>query len=280
VSNAIFIDRDGHRTWLKWHRGRRRGTDPVFTGKRILEGMALGASVEVDLLVNADRGYAVLHNESLEKETTGSGLVRETPAAVLRQLHLRDNDGAPIEDKVMLLEDLAGLLAEGRAHPDALLQLDLKEDAKALDAVAVAKFVAAVTPVAGHLILSAGDAEAVAMLSAGVPRMHIGYDPCHGSILDQLKADGDFAGFVASSVAASPPRSEMIYLHHALVFAAADAGFDIVGAFHNSDRRIDAYTVNRADADGIAVARRLLGLKVDQITTDDPEGLGAALAAS
>ena len=40
---------------------------------------------------------------------------------------------------------------------------------------------------------------------------------------------------------------------------------------------MDAYTIQRADAAGLAAARRLLGAGVDQITTDDPAALGAAL---
>ena len=62
MADAISVTRDGHRTFLKWHRARRRAADPVFTGRRILEGMALGASVEVDLVLHADDGFAVLHN--------------------------------------------------------------------------------------------------------------------------------------------------------------------------------------------------------------------------
>ena len=38
----LFVDRDGHRTWFKWHRARRRAGDPVFTRTRILEGLRLG----------------------------------------------------------------------------------------------------------------------------------------------------------------------------------------------------------------------------------------------
>ena len=107
MTDPIFITRDGHRTWLKWHRGRRRASDPVFTGARILEGMRLGASVEVDLVVHGDRGFAVLHDLTLERETTGSGPLRRTASAESRAFHLRGNDGAPIDEPVMLLEDLA-----------------------------------------------------------------------------------------------------------------------------------------------------------------------------
>ena len=191
LSYDIAVHRDGRRTRLKWHRARRNAGDPVFTGRRILEGMARGASVEVDLVVHADRGYAVLHDETLERETTGVGAVRQTPAAVLRQLHLKGADGTPLDDRVMLLEDLTALLAGSELHRDGLLQLDFKQDAAALDDIAVANFSEAVAPVAEHMILSSGDADAVTILSAAVPGMRVGYDPCYGEILSRLRQELD-----------------------------------------------------------------------------------------
>jgi len=272
MSDPIFIERDGHRTWLKWHRAKRRASDPVFTGKRILEGMRLGASVEVDLVVHGDRGFAVLHDLSVERETTGQGKVAELTANQLRALQLRGVDGVPLDEKVLLLEDLCGLLAQGGLHPDALLQLDYKEDWRVLDAAALSTFRAAVGPVAQHMIVSSGDAEAVRLLTESTPGIRIGYDPCHDGALDRLAQTQDFAGFVRDAVAASP-RAEMIYLAYQLVLEADRLGFDMVGAFHAAGRRIDAYTINKADDVALPKVRRLLELKVDQITTDDPEGL-------
>ena len=276
MADAISVTRNGHQTFFKWHRGRRTGSDPVFTGRRIIEGMQLGASVEVDLVIHADNGMAVLHNLSLERETTGTGLVRETSAAVLRELHLRDNAGAPIADKVMLLEDLAALIARDGAHPDGLLQLDFKEDAAALNPAVIANFAQALGPVARHFILSSGDAEAVRLLSQNVPELRIGYDPCHKGAMDRLLATRDYAGFVADAVAASP-KAEIQYLEYRLVLEADRDGFDLIGAFHAGGKRIDAYTVRSADDDGMTVIERLFELKVDQITTDDPEGVAARL---
>jgi len=277
MADAISVTRGGHRTFLKWHRARRRATDPAFTGRRIIEGMTAGASVEVDLVVHADDGFAVLHNLSLDRETTGTGLVRETPAATLRTLHLRDNAGSPTPDRVMLLEDLTALIARDGAHPEGLLQLDYKEDASALNPRAIATFGQALGPAARHFILSSGDAESVRLLSADVPDLRIGYDPCHLGAIERLMASRDYPAFVADALAASP-EAELIYLDHQLVLFAQEDGFDLVAAFHDAGRRIDAYTIQRADAAGIAAARRLLGLRVDQVTTDDPERLGAALA--
>ena len=130
----------------------------------------------------------------------------------------------------------------------------------------------AVGPVARHMIVSSGDAEAVRLLTESTPGIRIGYDPCHDGALDRLAQTQDFAGFVRDAVAASP-RAEMIYLAYQLVLEADRLGFDIVAAFHAAGRRIDAYTINKADDVALPKVRRLLELKVDQITTDDPEGL-------
>jgi glycerophosphoryl diester phosphodiesterase len=273
----ISVTRNGHRTYFKWHRARRRLSDPVFTGRRIIEGMQAGASVEVDLVVQADSGFAVLHDITLERETTGHGPVRETPAAVLRELQLRGNDGQPIADRVMLLEDLAALIARDGAHPEALLQLDFKEDAAALAPEAVRNFATALRPVAGHFMLSSGDAAAVAMLAGAVPGLHVGYDPCHDGAIERLTASRDYSGFVRAAVAASP-AAELVYLAWQIVLEADRDGFDMIGAFHEAGRRVDAYTIRQLDADTRPRVERLLELKVDQITTDDPEGMAAALA--
>lgn len=277
MTAPLYIDRDGHRTWIKWHRGRRRLADPVFTGARIEEAMQLGASVEVDLVIHADHGCAVLHDLTLERETTGSGMVRETAAAALRQLHLRGNDGQPITDKVLLLEDLCALLAEEGAHPEALLQLDFKEDFEALTPQVIAGFSTSVAPVVASLILSGGDFDAVAALAQAAPGLMTGYDPCYGETLAKLKADGDYLGFIEQALVTAPD-ARMIYLAHDIVLAAADAGIDIVAPVHAAGRRVDAWTINCITTETIARIDRLLGVKVDQITTDDPEGFAEAFA--
>lgn len=196
MTAPILIERNGHRTWLKWHRGRRRVSDPVFTGYRIVEAMRLGASVEVDLVVHADSGCAVLHDLELDRETTGCGKVRDTGAAALRQLHLRDNQGQPVSDRVLLLEDLCALLAKEQIHPDALLQLDFKEDLEALTPQLVANFGVSVAPITSSLILSGGDFDAIATLAKAAPGIATGYDPCYGESLARLQATGDYRGFI------------------------------------------------------------------------------------
>ncbi len=273
--DACFIKWRGTRVALKWHRARKHATDTAFTGARIVEGMRSGASVEVDINRIAEGGFAILHDDHLDRETTGSGPVDQAIRAQLRGLVLRDNDGQPTDQPLMLLDDLATLLASAGAHPDALLQLDLKTGADALTPVDIAAFSHAIAAMNARVILSSGDAAAVGMLARSLPALLIGHDPCDEARVDLLRQTGDFAGFVADALAESS-TAEMIYLAIPLVLEADARGFDLVAAFHSAGKRVDAWTMEQAE---IMVLRRLLDLGVDQITTDDPAGL-ADLARS
>ncbi|MGL4238569.1 glycerophosphodiester phosphodiesterase [Tabrizicola sp.] len=269
MADACFIDRHGRRVALKWHRARKHATDTAFTGARIVEGLRCGASIEVDINRIAGGGFAILHDDRLDRETTGSGPVDRASREVLRGLVLRDNDGHPTDQPLMLLDDLAALVARAGAHADALLQLDLKTGADALTPADIAAFRKAVLAMNARVILSSGDAETVAMLAAAAPSVLVGHDPCDDARIDVLRRTGDFAGFVSDALAESP-AAEMIYLAIPLVLAADARGFDMVAAFHAAGKPVDAWTMERADG---PVLRRLLDLGVDQITTDDPAGL-------
>jgi glycerophosphoryl diester phosphodiesterase len=278
VADGISVSRGGHRTMLKWHRARKTAGDLPFTGERILEGMRLGASVEVDLVRHADGGFATLHDFVLDHDTTGHGRVADASAATVRALQLRDDAGRATTHRPMLLEDLTALLATGEGiSPEAVLQLDLKEDAAAIDLRVIETFARAIAPVARHFILSGGHPAAIGLLADAVPSLPIGFDPCHEGSIERLLASRDFTGFVADAVAAFP-RAKMIYLEYRLVLFAAEHGFDLIAAFHQAGKTIDAYTLRHADAETAAIAERLLTLKADQITTDDPVGLERALS--
>ena len=84
----------------------------------------------------------------------------------------------------------------------------------------------------------------------------------------------EFDAFVRAAVTASP-RAEMVYLENRLILDADRLAFDIIGAFHDAGRLVDGYTVNRVDRKSIPMIRRLIDLRVDQITTDDAEALAA-----
>jgi glycerophosphoryl diester phosphodiesterase len=274
--HPVAIVRNGRRIALKWHRGRRRRGDVPFTLDRIAEGMRLGASVEIDLRRLADGGFAVIHDATLDRETTGSGPVSALDAAAFGALKLRDDEGRPTAHGVLTLDALAGALAAPTPHPEALLQLDLKENAAAIDDRSIARFAEAVAPIARSAILSAHDVLAVRRLAQAVPGLAVGYDPCTAGAIAAAR-EGGWGGFVESALRDAPPGSTMVYLSVAAVLEAFAAGFDLVAAFRGEGLRVDAWTIRRADAEGRARAEAMIARGVDQITTDDAEGLAAAL---
>lgn len=272
TSEPVAITVGGHRTRLKWHRARKQAADAPFTTSRIVEGMRVGASVEVDLLIHGataghPRGFTVLHDRTLDAATTGVGTVRAASATYLRSLHLRDNDGHPVPAPVLLLDDLSTHLTD--IHPDALLQLDFKQSAADLDDAVVTAFADAVESFAPQAILSCGDADAVRILTDAVPRIRVGYDPCHHGAVDRVLRWRRYRHFVESAVAASP-RADTIYLDKRLVLTAADRGVDLIDQFHTAARQVDIYTFTHEDDPGIV---RALVLHPDQLTTDDPVGV-------
>lgn len=272
---AVALERNGHRTWLKWHRGRIQPLDAEFGPARISLGMRLGASAEIDLTAHTGGGFAVLHDETLERSTTGTGRVRDTQPDALRKLFLRDGTGAATDQHVMLLSDLAALVASETAHPDAVLQLDMKDTSATITPADIDAFVRDVAPVARHMLLSGGDPLAIAALSEAIPELGIGHDPCHDAVMLDLLRGGDYRRFVADALDASP-RSTMIYLDHRLVLAAADRGENLAARFQDAGRKVDAYTIREIGPDTRPLVERLLALKVDQITTDDALALSAA----
>lgn len=275
---GLHIDLDGHRCLLKWHRGRRFAGDIAFTQSRIVEGMAIGASMEIDLQRYGGDGFVVLHDEDLHPATTGKGPLISATREDFAHLRLRDGDGNRTAHPILLIEDLAALIRDAGYSPDAMLQLDLKAPSSSIGEGDIAAFAKVITPVARSVILSAGDAEAVERLSQAVPDMPIGYDPCHNGAGERLRENRDFAGFVACAIAASP-RAEMIYLAHELILFADAEGFDLIGAFQAHGLEVDAYTIRAATKEILPKVMRLLALRVDQITTDDPVGLEALVAA-
>jgi glycerophosphoryl diester phosphodiesterase len=258
---------------LKWHRMKRRAADTPFTPAILAEALAAGASSEIDLRLHADGGFAVLHDETLDRETTGHGLVREARADEIRTLRMRTPDGMPTEQPVLLLDDLVEGAGKDAA-PGALIQLDLKESAAAIDDAVAADFGALVAPVGARFILSGGDFEAVSRLAAATPGLATGYDPCHGGVIDRLAERSAFEIFVEEALAHAP-AVDTIYLDYALILKAATIGYNIVQAFHDAGKRIDAYTLNTSQPHAAGTLRTLVGLGVDQITTDEPIALQA-----
>lgn len=278
MAEGIAIDHDGHRTWLKWHRLQRQTSDIPFTPRRLDEGLALGVSMEVDLRLHGERGFAVLHDRNLDRETTGAGPVARARVDQLRRLTMRQKAGARSDERVLLLDDLAGLAAADAAE-GVLIQLDLKEDDDVIDQATVDGFRDLLAPVAHRFILSGGDWLAVTRLGVGLSGLSIGFDPCNDQTLSRLRNVNDVHAFVGTTLDRAPEAS-MIYLDYRIVLHCDAMGIEIIDAFHEAGKRIDAYTLNTDHPGAEATLRRLVELRVDQITTDESGALQALFESS
>ncbi|MGR9173617.1 glycerophosphodiester phosphodiesterase [Rhizobium sp. KDH_Rht_773_N] len=267
-ARGLQIMFENHTTLLKWHRLRRRRADPLFSAEVMAEGFKAGASMELDLRVRADGGFVVLHDKDLEGETSGHGIIAQKSLAELRDLRMKDGDRP-----LLTSEDLAAMLQS--AHPDALLQFDMKDDYEAIGEKGIAHLAEHLQRISASVIVSAGSQELILAVKEKLPHLRRGIDPSDklGNI---CKAGGWNA--VEKELLADlhgPTEPETIYLYWPMLLDAAKAGLDMIALCHSEGKRVDAWTFTLKDPDGgfndteWANFSALMALKPDQITTDE-----------
>ena len=276
MSHGISLDFDGRRVALKWHRLRRRMSDPVFGSNNLREGMRLGASMEIDLRVTRDFDFAVLHDAALERETDGSGVVAERTCSQLASIRYDDRDlpgVAPDARPLLLLGDLTALL-DG-AHPEALLQFDMKDRLAAVQREGVERLKQAFAGKHVPLVISGACSDLILALSNELPQIRRGIDPTDRLVDLFRKADIRTALQEFRSEIRGPAQPEIVYLSWQLLLHTLHAGVDLVAICHDEGKCVDAWTFTLSDPEAgfndgeWRDLSRLLSLGVDQITTDE-----------
>jgi len=264
----IEIENDGHPVRLKWHRLRRRLSDPLFSTDVMRMGLALGASMELDLRVRADGGFVVLHDDELQGETTGHGRISQKSLDELRDARMREG-----RRDLTFSEDLAAMLQS--AHPDALLQFDMKDDYEAVGAKGIAHLAAHFHTMTASVIVSGHCLNLIVAVKEKLPHLLRGIDPTDKLALI-YRQDGLQA--VEKNLLADvsgPTEPDTVYLQWSLLLQAARDGLDMVSLCRSEGKRVDAWTFTLKDPVGgfSDVEWRdfsaLMALKPDQITTDE-----------
>jgi glycerophosphoryl diester phosphodiesterase len=268
----------GKRTRLKWHRLRRSMSDPEFSAEVMAEGFRIGASMELDLQVRADGGFAVLHDETLERETKGQGRVADLDGAALSVIPYRQQTRP-----LILTEELADLLP--KAHPEALLQFDMKNDLAQIGLRGVAHLADHLADRAGAIIFSGACLDLIQALGQALPGARRGIDPTD-RLLDLWRLEGPRvveAALLAELRGGTDPH--MVYLQWEMVLALAVQGLDLVALAQAEGVAVDAWTHRLTQPDmGFTEAewpafRALMALGPDQITTDEAVATEAAWRA-
>lgn len=154
---------------LKWHRLRQVRTDGAFGRSRMLLGAACGASMEVDLRALGDGDFVCLHDATVDRETSAAGPVRDFTSSDVRSMVMRTDDGHLTDLQPMLLGDLAAAMGSEAVHPNALMQLDFKDDIRALSDGHRQRFHDCLAYCADRFILSGDDPAGLLSLGAGLP---------------------------------------------------------------------------------------------------------------
>ncbi len=266
--SGLQIENDGHPIRLKWHRLRRQLSDPLFSIDVMRAGFSLGASMELDLRVRADGGFVVLHDKDLEGETTGHGRISRKSLDQLQDIYMRDG-----ERPLTFSEDLALMLQS--AHPDALLQFDMKDDYEAIGEKGIAHLTAHLQDMNASVIVSGHCLDLIVAVRRKLPHLLRGIDPTD-KLVEIYRREGLKA--VEKSLLADisgPTEPDTIYLQWSMLLQAARDGLDMVSLCQSEGKRVDAWTFTlKNPAGGFNDVEwrdfsALMALKPDQITTDE-----------
>jgi glycerophosphoryl diester phosphodiesterase len=261
---------------LKWHKLRRRRTDPAFSRANLEAGLAARAPIEVDLVATADGHFVCLHDLTLDRETTGTGPVAAATRAAVERLRQRANDGTPLATAPLFLHELVDAARRHASPPTGLIQLDLKEPAADITPARLDRLAATLGELAPAFIAGGAEWAAVERLAAAAPGIHKGFDPLD---FHESSPPRDRAGFeaLAALTVRTAPRVSIYYLEADLVLAGLDHGVDMVGLVTGEGAEVDAWTVDPDRPEIGRVLRRLVQAGCHQITTNDPEALDALL---
>ncbi len=114
------------------HRGGPRAGLPENAVETFAATLANApALIEADVATSSDGVLFLLHDDTLDRTTTGSGLASETPWAGIRPLKLRDADGAPTGFSPPTFADALAFLKDR-----TILQVDFKKSTRYEDVIA------------------------------------------------------------------------------------------------------------------------------------------------
>ena len=249
---AIEARCEGRTVRLKWRKLRRRAYDPPFARGNLRDGLAAGASLEVDIRALACGRFVCLHDADLGRETNGTGAVADMDAATVSRLRMLAG-GEP----VLLLDELVHMVLAGPTHPSALVQLDLYG---AVDTEAERAFAASLRGVAQSFLLGAYDWDAVARLGASVPGLLLGYDPTE----EAMNNGADVSRIVQERT----PEADWIFLRRDIVRKSCERGDGLVDRLHASGHRVDCWTIDHGTPDATDDFLAAVIAGCDQITTN------------
>jgi len=190
--------------------------------------------IELDVMLSADGQVVVIHDETVDRTTNGSGRVKDMTLAQLKQLELGDGEKLPTLDEVF--ERFGGQF---------LINIELKNYTSIFDALPIK---------VANLVCTYGLEDSVLLSSFNpfnLPRLR--------SRLPQTRL----------GVITMPHKANFwawrLFKYDSLHPHFSDVNQELVSSLHARQRQINVWTVDEPDE-----ILRLAGLGVDGIITNDP----------
>ena len=253
----------GPRPRLFAHRGAS-GRFPENTLDAFAAGLRDGADrLELDVHATADGEVVVIHDDTVDRTTDGTGAVRELSLAALRRLDVghrfRAPDGTfPCRGRGLAIPTLAELLT---ACPEAPLNIEVKQAAPPIEAAVLAtldRFGAR-----DRTLLAAEDGTIMARIRGAAPDVVTSFSAPEVAEFVFRVRDDQLAGYQPPGVALQVPPAfrDVLIVTPEFMRAAHDHGLEV-----------HVWTINEE-----AEMERLLDLGVDGLMTDFPARAAAVL---
>lgn len=224
-----------------------------------------GADIlEIDVHATSDGEIVVLHDDTVDRTTDGSGAVKTMDFATVRALdagyQFTQDGGAshPYRGQGVQIPTLAEVLA---AHPDALFNIEIKQQSPSI----VSETIAAIQDagVQDRVVLGSFYDQVTREARDEAPELLTALGTLEGMELYNLQADYEDSYTPPSPFFAAPVEFS------GLVMTA-----ELIDKAHRVGVRVHAWTVNDRDE-----MERVLDFGVEGIITDDPVTLAEVIAA-
>lgn len=237
--------------------------------------------IEIDIMALRDGDYLVAHDESLESETTGTGLVAECTVEAARQLRIRENVRYP----VALLSDVVDIWRG--FDKGTRLQLDLKSVYPFVSDEPLLRLLDLIKPIRDYVHVSSMADWQLRRLKRVAPWLDVGFeiefhlalrspdekvDPrqppyrqgAYGFHDDSLLSlarvwsDADYLEDRCDVLSNLVPGISTVYVNHRVLARSLELGFNWAEALEANGIAVSAWTV---DADDPAAVKNAIPLR-------------------
>ena len=262
---------------LKWHMLRRKSSDPAFLRENLRAALLAGAACEVDIVLTKDGEAFCLHDLSLDRETTGTGLASAATRAQVERLRQRGPDGRVLESPPLFLDEIVDIVREmGARAPgprSTRYQGSSRGDRRRM-------------PYGGSDRCWATGLPHSSQADTTGPRSSVSPMRRRDCVAGSIRSPSipaiarwtpmRFAGSARRPLATAPD-ADIFYLEARLVLAGLDRGVNLIEMVTGRGAMVDCWTLDAARPRLRDDVTRLLQAGCTQITTNDPDALSAVI---